>query len=177
LLSIGTVLSLRSVTFLIAFLFFQPDQRTLYFRSLFLNIYNGNEKDAVALMELSNLIMSGYIGKASFLFAAGAIITLISWKRHGTDFKMRINDPWYLRPIFVLMGIFSMWCLIYWRAINAACLSLKGDQEVLNYISQRAGIYCNIDYSTSWIWVLFIWVIFLATKQKMSKILNKIRWF
>tara|TARA_B100001287_G_C22667308_1_gene523449 strand:+ start:1597 stop:2025 length:429 start_codon:yes stop_codon:yes gene_type:complete len=142
-----------------------------------LNIYNGNEKDAVALMELSNLIMSGYIGKASFLFAAGAIITLISWKRHGTDFKMRINDPWYLRPIFVLMGIFSMWCLIYWRAINAVCLSLKGDQEVLNYISRRAGIYCNIDYSTSWIWVLFIWVIFLATKQKMGKILNKIGWF
>ena len=89
-----------------------------------MNIYNGNEKDAVALMELSNLIMSGYIGKASFPFAAGAIITLISWKRHGKDFKMKSNDPWYLRPIFVLMGIFSMWCLIYWRAINAVCLSL-----------------------------------------------------
>ena len=178
LLSIGTILAQSSIASFIAYMIRQPNARILYFRSLFLNNYSGDNKEAIAFIELSNSMQWDVSGKISFLMAVGAIAALLSWKRHGINFKLRTNDPRYLRPLFIMPAIFLLALAARINAQSAICLSLKHNLELLNYISQSTSLNCQPGLQAAYfLFILLFTIFFLGLKRITGRWLNKVGLF
>ena len=175
LISVGTTLAQSSILNFLAYITMQPNTKTLFFRGLFLNTYSGNEKQAEDLLNFTNSMMAENHLKYSALMAVGTIAALMSWKRHGIDFKLRRNDPLHLRPLLIIPTTF----LLAWAAKvhtdSAICLSLKHNQELLNYISQATGLVCYSHPKAGvWMYILLIAIFFLGTRRTIGRWLNKV---